>query len=430
MKFLFLNIFSVLILLSGCNLSTTKINNGSWVVLNNEVETIGKDEWRPMLKYVAELHRKSTHKAVWPFDYEWEEIGPGYVYGPAFGHWDIVHQAIDVMHAYPEHSLRQLLNDVKNQEPNGIIPGSIYMPKKGERDKAVWSKNEQGHPPVWVFAVNDYIDLTGQDSVLKYFYSPLIRQITWFENNRKAVTEGFYYNDILLKLWESGVDEGVRFDDVPNGKFACIDATSLVYYLYKEAAKWAEMVNQDSRYFKKREKELGTFIQDSLCRKDDGLFYDYWAIKDSTYRTLAFETFFPLIVKVATPEQANRLIDTYLLDTTCFNTAHPIPSVGKRDPKFELRMWRGGAWNSMTYWVARACVQYEREDAARIILEKALDESAKQFDRTGTIWEFYHPLGGKPEDVKRKNYKKSEPCIDYLGHNPLIEMARLFDKVK
>ncbi len=93
-------------------------------------------------------------------------------------------------------------------------------------------------------------------------------------------------------------------------------------------------------------------------------------------------------------------------------------------------MWRGPSWNSMTYWVARACVDYGRVDAAKILLEKALDQSAKQFDLTGTIWEFYHPLGGNPMDVERKPHSKyNTPCKDYLGHNPLIAMARLYEKI-
>lgn len=399
-----------------------------WENLLIEIDTIGKSEWRPMLKYVADLHEKSTHPAHWPFDYEWEEIGPGYVYGPAFGHWDIVHQVMDVLPAYPEHGLHQLLNDIKNQEANGLIPGSIWMPKK-EGGKASWSKEEQGHPPFWVFAVDYYLETTGNDSILNYFYSPLIRQITWFENCRKAEPEGFYYNDILLKRWESGIDEGVRFDEVQTGKYACIDATCHVYYLYKVVARWAKMLGQDNRYFIQREKELETFIRNKLYSKEDGLFYDSWAIKDTTYRTLAFETLFPIIVGVASDEQANRLIDTYLLDTTCFNTAHPIATVGKRDPKFELRMWRGPAWNSMTYWVARGCFNYGRKEAAKELLEKALNESAKQFSKTGKIWEFYNSLGGSPTDVMRKpQSKKNEPCVDYLGHNPLIEMTRLYEK--
>jgi putative isomerase len=85
----------------------------------------------------------------------------------------------------------------------------------------------------------------------------------------------------------------------------------------------------------------------------------------------------------------------------------------------------------MAYWAARACLNYGRKDAARLILEKALDDSAKQFRRTGTIWEFYHPLGGHPEDVQRKpNTKYNVPSRDYLGHNPLLAMARLYDSLK
>ena len=179
-----------------CNPQPSNIKNiDGWDKLFVEVETIGKPEWRPMLNYVVKLHQKSTHEPKWPFDYEWEEIGPGYIYGPAFGHWDIIHQVVDVMNSYPEHALHQLLNNIKNQEPNGLIPGSIWMPKS-ENDSAQWSKDEQGHPPLWVFAVDDYIEMSGSDSILKYFYSPLIRQITWFENNRKADGEGFFYNDI------------------------------------------------------------------------------------------------------------------------------------------------------------------------------------------------------------------------------------------
>ena len=432
MKKAFIGILLMIFFIS-CDQNEKVTKTGGWQDLNQEAVTIGKPEWRPMLSYLAELHQKSTHPAKWPFDFEWEEIGPGYIYGPAFGHWDIVHQAIDVMPSYPEHSLRQLLNNIKNQEPHGLIPGSFWMPKD-ESDSATWSRNIEGHPPVWVFAVDDYIEMTGQDSVLKYFYTPLVRQITWFENSRKAETEGFFYNDILYKRWESGVDEGIRFDETSYGKWACIDATSHVYNvynLYKIACKWSKMLNLDDRYFKERKMELESFIQNNLYDEEDGLFYDIWAIEDPSYRTLAFETCFPLIVGAATTEQANRMIDEYILDTTCFNSVHPIATVGIRDPRFELRLWRGSAWNSMTYWIARACINYGREDAAKILLEKALDQSAKQFELTGTIWEFYHPFGGDQTDLQRKpQTEKNEPCQDYLGHNPLMAMTRLYENLR
>jgi len=345
----------------------------SWESLFKEASNLGKEEWQPMLNYVAKLHKRSTHPAAFPFDYDWEEIGPGYVYGPAFGHWDVVHQIIDVMPSYPTHALHQLYNDVKNQEPSGLLPGSIWMiggedvpNMKVMRDKVDWNKKDAGHPPVWVVAVQDYVDQTGDKEVLNTFYTSLVRQITWFENERKAEGEGFFYNDILLKKWESGVDQGIRFDLDEMGAWACIDATSHVYLLYKMANKWSKDLDFNNDFFEKREKELQEFIQNDLY-----------------------------------------------------------------DKKFELRMWRGPTWNSMTYWAARGCLNYGRKDAAAKLLEKALDNTARIFDETGTIWEFYHPFGGSPEAVQRKPHTPHNvPCKDYLGHNPVIAMARMFELSK
>jgi hypothetical protein len=90
-----------------------------------------------------------------------------------------------------------------------LLPGSIWLSPEAiepgaapEQQRAEWDNTDEGHPPVWVIAVQEYVQLTGNREVLNTFYTPLIRQITWFENERKAEGEGFYYNDILLKKWE------------------------------------------------------------------------------------------------------------------------------------------------------------------------------------------------------------------------------------
>lgn len=84
-----------------------------------------------------------------------------------------------------------------------------------------------------------------------------------------------------------------------------------------------------------------------------------------------------MVVGAATPEQGRRVIDEWLMRPDRFFTPHPISTVAKSDPKFELRMWRGPVWNSMTYWAARGALHYDRPQAARKLLEAALDNSAK-----------------------------------------------------
>ncbi len=391
----------------------------------------GKKEWEPMLKYVKGLHEKSTHPKSYPFDYDWEEIGPGYYSGTAFGHWDIVHQVFDAFVYDPGHGIRQLYNNIKNQEPSGLVPGSIWMPGgMSQRKEVRWNSDSQGHPPVWVVAIDDYARLSGNDSVLKTFYPSLIRQITWFENERKAVPEGFFYNDILLKKWESGVDEGIRFDEAGLGAWACIDATSHVFMLYKYAEKWSGQLGMGTSYFSERKTELKNFINDSLYYSPDSMYYDIWAVRDTSLRNIVFENLWPMVAGAISSERANCLIDSYVLDKRHFFTPHPVSTVSVSNPKFELRMWRGPAWNSMTYWIARGCLDYDRPDAARLILEKALDATAKQFRETGEIWEFYHPLVGKQEELQRKPHSRYNlPSKDYLGHNPLLAMAKMYGQI-
>lgn len=391
--------------------------------LKAETQRIGRPSWRPMLAYVAELHERSTNPPRPPFPYPWEEIGPGYCYGPAFGHWDLVHAILDVLPAEPDHARNQILNDLAAQEADGLVPGSIWMRDEGPR----WNV-KAGHPPVWPVAVEDYAAQAGSDDLIARCYEPLVRQIAWFERNRKAQGTGFYYTDILNHTWESGIDEGIRFDAVQTGPFACIDATAHLYALYVSAAEWSKAVGEEGETFREKADELRAYLQEELFDPQSGFYYDIWAMRDPSLRHLAFEGMWPVVAGAATAEQANRVIDEHLLNPRHFFSEHPICTVGLEDPLFELRMWRGPAWNSMTYWAARGCVRYGRSDAARQLLERALDASARQFERTGTIWEFYHPLGGDPRELERKPHTRyNTPCPDYLGHNPLIAMARMVD---
>ena len=429
-----------------------------------KIESLGKPGWSSMLRYVADLHAQSIRPAIPPFPHAWEDIGPGYCYGPAFGHWDIVHAILDVLPFDPAHARRQIENNLAGQQEDGLLPGAIYIREgkavlqtefdpadagprtennlAGEQEDGLLPgaicmregkadlDTEVGHPPVWPFAVQDYVDIHGPD-ILPTAYAALVRQIRWFEQKRKAQGQGFFYTDILNHKWESGVDEGIRFLEAQTGPFACVDATSHVFALYTYAQRWAQALGEDSSDYEGAADTLKAFIQDDLFVEETGYFHDIWAVQDPALRCFAFEGMWPMVVGAATPEQARRVIEENLLNPKRFYTEHPLATVSVDDPRFELRMWRGPAWNSMTYWAARGCMNYGEFASAAALLERALDDSAVQFERTGTIWEFYHPHGGRPEDVQRKPATEfNTPCRDYLGHNPLLAMALLYDQAK
>ena len=269
----------------------------------------------------------------------------------------------------------------------------------------------------------------GADDLIDICFPHLIRQIGWFETKRKAKPDGFCYLDILTNDWESGVDEGIRFLDVKTGALACVDASAHVYGLYECAARWAKALGKDSAEWDTKADRLRNFIQQELFSEETGFFHDIWSVKDSEKRCLSHEGMWPMVVGAATPEQAMRVIDDNLMNPGRFLSKHPIRTVAIDDPRFEMRMWRGPAWNSMTFWAARGCLRYGRPDAAKTLLEMALDSSAEKFALTGTIWEFYHSEGGDQLQVKRKPQTTFNiPCRDYLGHNPLMAMARLYER--
>lgn len=385
----------------------------------------GKKEWLPVLTYTEELHRSCTYPASSPFPHPWENIGSGYCYGPAFGHWDIVHAIMDAIKTRPEHARLQLLNNLHNMSVEGFLPGVIYMTD----DEVKWSQ-VQTHPPVWPVAAQEYADAAGDKDMIGICYEPLVRQIGWFEKYRKAEGKGYYYTDILNHKWESGVDDGIRFDRIATGPFACVDATSHVYQLYRFAESWAQALGRQEEVsrWKQQADRLEELLQTKFFDEETGFFHDGWAVGNDG-RRMAFEGVWALVTGAATAVQANRVIDGSLLNPEKFFTPHPLPTVAVSDPYFELRMWRGPSWNSMTYWAARGCMRYGRKDAAAAILEKALDATAVQFERTGTIWEFYHPFIGEQTEVQRKPYTPyNTPCRDYLGHNPLIAMASLWEE--
>src|SRR5690606_9236894 len=126
----------------------------------------------------------------------------------------------------PEHALQQLLNNRRLQLESGYLPGVISMP--GERypreGKYSFDPSGQSHPPVWVVAADDYVEPSGDRTHLREFYEGATRQIRWLEAARAAEPAGYFYNAIRTPKWESGVDEGVRFDGPPLGPLACIDA--------------------------------------------------------------------------------------------------------------------------------------------------------------------------------------------------------------
>lgn len=380
--------------------------------------------WRPMLRYLAELHGQSVFPPLAHFKYPFESIGPGYQGGRVFGHIDLTHIRLDTVRAWPEHARNQIRNELAGQQADGLVPGIIIFNAEGKP----WWKNFKGFPPIWVVSAEAYVEASGDGAFLRECLDGLRKQIGWFEAKRQLPDGGFYYLDQKEDTWESGMDEGIRYHPRPSKPSAAVDACAHLYMLYEHAARWSRQLGEPADRWEQQAATLRSYIQQKMWDEQTGFFYDRWVMEEPARRKLAFEGMWPVVVGAATPEQARRVIREHLLNPNEFFAPHPIATVALSDPHFELRMWRGPTWNCMTMWAARGCLRYGETDGARRMLEAALNATAKQFERTGTVWEFYHPQGGGPTTLFRKPTGRTAPCRDYLGHNPLFAMIDLWRK--
>ena len=383
-------------------------------------------EWRNLLHHLVMIHEGAMYDSPkCDAPHPLETIGGGYCGNPAFGHWDLIFALLDSCPVMPEHTLRQLENMLHFQEESGFMPGAIFF----RRDPAVEIPTPTWYstfPPVWPLAVDEYTKHAKDNRAMALCYKPLLRQLDWFEKNRRADGFGYFFMDVLEPdSWESGVDESVRCEIVSEkGRFPTVDATAQVRLLLDAAARWSVALGKDGGEFARRRDELDAVIQTHFFSDETGFFHDaHLLARNLKYR--AITGIWPLVCGAATEEQANRAIDGSLLNPDCFFTAHPLPSIAVNEPCFQLRMWRGPSWNSITWMAILGCLRYGRADAALKLAERVMHWTQVNYYRTGSIWEFYHPNGALPTETRRKAAPWLLPCREYLGHNPLFAYARL-----
>ena len=246
-----------------------------------EAASADRPAWAPMLAYVADLHGRSVRDDLHGvFPHPWEEIGPGYCYGPAFGHWDIIHQCHDTVLGSPEHAQRQLENTLALQDENGRMP-PIFRLVDGE---VSLHNPRTTHPPVWALLVERLVE-AGIDPGLRQRCLPhAVKQLGWYDAERTTDAGGYGYADLTMHgSFESGVDDGVRFLSGPGDKLVpFVDASSHAYLLLDSIARWAE--GEQAEEAAERAETLAGFIRDHLWHESLGLFVDGFRTRSETRR--------------------------------------------------------------------------------------------------------------------------------------------------
>ena len=110
--------------------------------------------------------------------------------------------------------------------------------------------------------------------------------------------------------------------------------------------------------------------------------------------------FWPLLAKVASPDQAEALA-AELQNPKTFKRPHRVPTLAADEAGYDPAggYWRGSVWAPTDTMIMRGLENYGYRALAREIALNHLKVIAQVFEKTGTIWENYAPDAaneGKP----------------------------------
>ncbi|GGY26647.1 lipoprotein [Rhodanobacter panaciterrae] len=321
-----------------------------------------------------------------------------------FWAWDSWKHAAALARFAPALARDQMRAMFDYQGADGMVPDCVYLDKAGNN----WRDTK---PPLAVWATLEIYRATGDKAFLAEMYDKLVRYHRWWftarDHDHNGVAEyGSTDGTKVAAKWESGMDNGVRFDAInmlKNGEGAWSmdqESVDLNAYLYKEKLDLAHVAailgkTQDHVQWLKEAATMKAFIQTRMFDMTRGYFFDTKLGSGDPVRVYGSEGWTALWAGAASPDQAKSVI-RIMLDPAKFATVMPFPTLAADDPHFSpiKGYWRGPVWIDQAYFGVEAlrCYGYAQQAddmARRLVL------NAKGLTQQAPMYENYDPLTGQ-----------------------------------
>ncbi|WP_423818641.1 trehalase family glycosidase [Salinimicrobium sp. TIG7-5_MAKvit] len=390
-------------------------------ILNNLIskmeETWQGEEYRDLLaKLVLTLQNNWRSPAG---NLKYAGLFPSYHYKwfHGFWAWDSWKHAAALAAYDPELAKDQVKAMYDHLDENGFMPDVVY------RDNLIEENNYRDtKPPLSAWAVWKIYEADADKEFLKELFPKLEKQHQWWytdrDHDRDGLAEyGSTDGTLIAAKWESGMDNGVRFDEsklLKNGEKAYSldqESVDLNAYLYAEKnylAKIAAVLELDSkiREYENSAAALKTKIQNQFFDTKTGWFYDTSLNGKDFIKVRGSEGWIPLFTEVATPAQAARMKET-MMDPQHFNLKVPLQTLDATHPAFEPDggYWRGPNWLDQAYFGFMGLRNYGYDTEANELAHKLLHQAEGVMNTGKSIRENYNPVTG--EGLEAENFSWS-----------------------
>ena len=285
----------------------------------------------------------------------------------------------------------------------GIVPNYISAHNFGSPDRS--------QPPLGSMVVWELFKRYSDRWLLELTYNQLLKWNRWWPKNRD--TEGFLCwgsnnippdpsaNTWQAAAYESGLDNSPMYDGIPfnksTGKMELADVGLMSLYIadckylaeiakvLQKTADVNELSNRSAYYTASLQKLWNDSLGIFLNKRTDN---HHWS-----YR-LSPTLFYPLIAKVATGQQAERMIKEHLLNKQEFWGDWVVPSIARNDTSFEQQdYWRGRIWAPLNFLVYKGLQNYPFPDVRKELAEKSNQLLLKNWHSSKGVYENYHASG-------------------------------------
>jgi len=246
----------------------------------------------------------------------------------------------------------------------------------------------QGPAPEVVSGEKDKFGRTHYDRVAAHFRERANRNSEgvsrFYDVNKDALTDEFYLADRAMR--ESGFDPSERFG--PFGAmvldFNPVCLNTLLFIMERHLAQiHGQLGSPDkSRQWSERAELRSRRINDLMWDETAGLYFDYDFVSAKRRRYPFLTTFWPMWAKMASTEQARRIVAN-------------LPLFERAGGLMTSSCVSGNQWDApfgfapLQLIAVEALLNYGYKEEARRIAISFLDLVSSEFDRTGALYEKY-----------------------------------------
>lgn len=203
---------------------------------------------------------------------------------------------------------------------------------------------------------------------------------------------------------ESGWDFTTRFYNRCN-EFLAIDLNAYLHKYEKDFAKAAHLLGDtnDEEFWDNRAKQRHINMKKYMWNEEKGFFFDYDYVHKQQSEFYSLAGFVPLWAKLATPEEAKRVIEKLPLFETDYGLVittkdslpgnydlDGIPEAYKHSIKemFKPKQWDWPhIWAPLEYLTVIGLLRYGYVDDAVRIMQKSINANLHIFDKYGALFE-------------------------------------------